>query len=156
WLAASGARHLVLISRRPPGPEAYTARVELEEMGASVHARSVDVSDTDAVARLFADLRERMPPVRGVLHLAAVLDDAPHQQLARARLAKSLAPKAIGAWNLHLATRDLKLEFFVLFSSVSAVVANPGQGNYVAANAFLDALATWRRKEGLPALSVNW
>jgi acyl carrier protein len=97
-----------------------------------------------------------MPPLRGVVHAAMVLDDAPIQELNEARMWKAMAPKIIGAWNLHRQTEDSPLDFFVLFSSFSAVIGAPKQGNYAAANTFLDALAHHRRARGLPGLAINW
>src|SRR5438105_10112462 len=85
-----------------------------------------------------------------------VLDDAPIQELTRDRFERVLAPKVAGAWNLHEQTRNDPIDYFVLYSSVSAVVGNPGQANYVAANTYLDLLAHHRRSQGLPALAVDW
>ena len=99
-----------------------------------------------------------LPPLRGVVHAAGVLDDGLLQQQSRERFDRVAAPKIAGAWNLHTETLDCSpaLDFFVMFSSAAVVVGNPGQGNYVAANAFMDALAHARRAQGLPALSINW
>jgi acyl carrier protein len=97
-----------------------------------------------------------MPPLRGIFHLAAVLDDGILLQLNQERFETVMGPKAKGAWNLHRLTLDRPLDFFVLFSSVASVLSSPGQGNYVAANAFLDALAHHRRAAGLPGVAINW
>ena len=96
------------------------------------------------------------PPLRGVIHAAGVLEDGLLFDMSLEQLERPMAPKVQGAWNLHAATRDAPLDFFVLFSSVASVLGSPGQANYAAGNAFLDALAAWRRSQGLPALSVNW
>ena len=96
------------------------------------------------------------PPLRGVFHLAMVIDDAPLSALTPERMLSVLEPKAQGAWLLHEATRERALDCFVMFSSVSSIFGNPAQGNYSAANAFLDALAHHRRALGLPALTINW
>lgn len=122
----------------------------------AVTVRALDVSHRDAVDALIAELAAGHHPLRGVVHAAMVLDDAALTELDAERLARVMAPKARGAWHLHQATLDQPLDFFVLCSSISAAVGNPGQGNYVAANAFLDALAEWRRRQGLPALSIGW
>ena len=95
-------------------------------------------------------------PLRGVFHLAMVIDDAPLAALNRERMRTVMAPKAYGAWLLHEATRDMQLDCFVMFSSVSSIFGNPAQGNYGAANAFLDSLAHHRQALGLPALTINW
>jgi myxalamid-type polyketide synthase MxaB len=156
WLAENGARHLVLLSRSGATAQAQEGLATLRRLGAQVRVAAVDVGDRSALAALLAEVREGMPPLRGVLHLAAVLDDVPHQAITPDRLAKVLGPKAVGAWNLHVLLRGQALDFFVLFSSVSALVGNPGQANYAAANAFLDALARRRQSAGEPALSINW
>jgi len=157
WLAARGARHLALVGRRgPASPAARQVVEELRGRGVSVMIAAVDVSREEQVAGLLADIAERMPPLRGVFHAAAVLDDGLLTDLDAARWARVMAPKALGAWLLHEQTRALPLDFFVLFSSATAMMGNPGQGNYVAANAFLDALARYRRAQGLPAISIGW
>ena len=97
-----------------------------------------------------------MGTLRGIMHAAMVLDDAPIERLTEERMWKAMAPKVIGAWNLHTLTLDIPLDFFVLFSSFASIIGNPGQANYVAGNAFLDALAYYRRARGLPALTINW
>ncbi len=101
-------------------------------------------------------MRKSLPPLRGVFHTAMVLDDGILERLTPARFQAVLAPKVVGAWNLHRLTAEDPLDYFVLFSSVSAVVGNRGQGSYAAANLFLDTLARHRRAQGRPALSVNW
>ena len=108
------------------------------------------------VSRLFAKIREGEQPLRGVFHLAMVIDDAPLAALTRERMRTVMAPKAQGAWLLHQGTREMNLDCFVMFSSVSSIFGNPAQGNYGAANAFLDALAHHRRALGLPGLAINW
>ena len=97
-----------------------------------------------------------MGPLRGIMHAAMVLDDAPIERLDEERMWTAMRPKMIGAWNLHALTTDIPLDFFVLFSSITSIIGNPGQANYVAGNAFLDMLAYYRRGRGLPALTVNW
>jgi aryl carrier-like protein len=97
-----------------------------------------------------------MPPLRGIIHAAGVLDDAILLQSDQERFKKVMAPKIKGAWHLHTLTRDKILDFFVLFSSAASLLGSPGQGNYSAANAFLDGLAYHRQAQGLPALSINW
>ena len=97
-----------------------------------------------------------MPPLRGIIHAAMVLDDGILTQLTAERFSSVMSPKIAGAWNLHTASAKLPLDHFIMFSSVSALVGTAGQANYVAANCFLDALAHYRRAFGMPALSVNW
>jgi acyl transferase domain-containing protein/NADPH:quinone reductase-like Zn-dependent oxidoreductase/thioesterase domain-containing protein/NADP-dependent 3-hydroxy acid dehydrogenase YdfG/acyl carrier protein len=156
WLVTQGARHLVLVGRQGAArPEAQAAVAALREVGADVRVASADVSDKAQVHALMEDIRS-MPPLRGVLHAAMVLDDGYLAQLDGARIRRVLAPKALGAWNLHQGTLGCALDFFVMFSSVAATYGNPGQGNYVAANLYLDALAQLRRSQGLPAISIAW
>nr|WP_190136113.1 type I polyketide synthase [Streptomyces longispororuber] len=157
WLAAQGARHLVLTSRRgPEAPGAAELRAELEGLGAEVTIAACDVADRDALARVLAAIPEEAP-LTGVFHTAGVLDDGVLDGLDADRCATVFRPKARAALNLHEATRDsAHLTAFVLFSSLTGTVGAPGQGNYAAANAFLDALAERRRAAGLPAVSLAW
>jgi NADPH:quinone reductase-like Zn-dependent oxidoreductase/acyl carrier protein len=157
WMVANGARHLALVGRRgTETPEALQAVASLEAAGARVAVAQTDVSDPEQVGRLVAELGRSMPPLRGVFHAALVLDDGIVLQLDRNRFRKVMEPKVAGSWNLHRQTLGLPLDFFVLFSSFTSMLGNPGQGNYAAAGAFLDELAHYRRGKGLPALTVNW
>jgi len=157
WLVAQGARHLVLIGRSgASSPAAEAATAALRDAGVTVVVAKADVTQESQVAAVLADVRRSMPPLRGVVHAAMVLDDALLSNLDEERMSKVMAPKVIGGWNLHRQTMTDPLDFFVSFSSFTSMIGNLGQGNYVAANAFLDALAYHRRLEGLPALTVNW
>jgi acyl transferase domain-containing protein/NADPH:quinone reductase-like Zn-dependent oxidoreductase/short-subunit dehydrogenase/ubiquinone/menaquinone biosynthesis C-methylase UbiE/acyl carrier protein len=157
WLVEQGARHLVLVGRRGiVTPEAEATVERMKQAGCEVAIRKVDVVHHEEMAALFADTIDTMPPLRGVIHAAMVLDDGAILQLTPQRMRTVVAPKMNGAWNLHRLTLDRPLDFFVMFSSFTSLVGNPGQANYVAANTFLDALAHYRRGRGLPALAVNW
>jgi NADPH:quinone reductase-like Zn-dependent oxidoreductase/acyl carrier protein len=157
WLVDSGARHLVLTSRSGAAtPDAEAFVQSLRKAGADVRVVRADIGSSQDVARLIEEIRSGDRPLRGLFHLAMVIDDAPMVSLTRERVRSVMAPKAYGAWLLHEATRDLELDCFVLFSSVSSIFGNPAQGSYGAANAFLDSLAHHRRALGLPALTVNW
>ncbi|MGE3267190.1 MAG: SDR family NAD(P)-dependent oxidoreductase [Chloroflexota bacterium] len=156
WLVDQGARNLVLVGRRAAAAAAEAVVNRLEERGARVLVARADVSQADAVARLFAEIDGSMPPLRGIIHAAGILDDGVLLRQDWARFSRVLAPKLEGAWNLHIATIDRPLDFFVLFSSISALFGSPGQGSYAAANSFLDALAHHRRALGLAALSIDW
>jgi malonyl CoA-acyl carrier protein transacylase len=157
WLVKNGAKHLVLMGRSgAASPAAKEAVKTLESAGARVIVAQADVSKADQVAGVLADIGHSMPPLRGVIHAALVLDDGVLLQQNRERFFKVMAPKVIGAWNLHTQTLNTPLDFFINFSSFTSIVGNPGQGNYVAASVFLDALAHHRRAMGLPALTVNW
>ena len=157
WLAAAGARHLALISRSgAASDEARAALDRLRAAGVTVHAAAVDVTQRDQIDALLKALAATMPPLRGVVHSAMVLDDTFLTTLTPDRLRAVVDPKALGAWHLHEATQHLPLDFFVLYSSLSAIIGNPRQANYVIANALLDGLAHYRRACGLPATSINW
>src|SRR5688500_2320979 len=157
WLVDAGARQLVLTSRSgASSPEAAEFVAELEDRGVNLQIISADIGLSGDVKRLFAEIQGGDQPLRGVFHLAMVIDDAPLVSLTPERMRAVVTPKAQGAWLLHEATRGMKLDCFVMFSSVSSIFGNPGQGNYSAANAFLDSLAHHRQALGLPALTVNW
>jgi NADPH:quinone reductase-like Zn-dependent oxidoreductase/acyl carrier protein len=157
WLVRGGARHLVLSSRSgasTPDAEAFVS--SLRDRGVVVQILKVDAGSPNDIGRLFTDIQQNGQPLRGVFHLAMFIDDAPLAALNRERMASVLGPKALGAWLLHERTRDMALDCFVMFSSVSSIFGNPAQGNYAAANAFLDSLAHHRHSLGLPALTLNW
>ena len=157
WLVDRGARHLVLIGRRgPERAEAKAALAEFAERGVKVMVERCDVSDRRAVEKLFEKVHARMPPLAGVIHAAMVLEDALIGNLDADQMDRVFRPKVKGAENLDLAARGLALDYFVLFSSVTTMIGNPGQGSYVAANAFMEGVARRRRQEGLPALAIGW
>jgi acyl transferase domain-containing protein/acyl carrier protein len=157
WLVERGATHLVLVSRRAtPPPDVATAVDQLIRRGADVRVRQGDVTSLADMQRTFEEIRDSMPPLRGVIHSAGVVDDRVLLRHDAERFARVLAPKVTGSWVLHLLTRSMALDFFVMFSSAASLFAPVGQGNYAAANAFLDALAHHRRALGLPAVSINW
>jgi polyketide synthase 7 len=151
-----GVAHVMLVSRSGERAEGVSQLVDqLHDAGAQVSVVACDVADRDAVAELLAQVPARYP-VRGVFHAAGVLDDAVIASLTPERLDAVLRAKVDGAWNLHELTQDLDLSAFVVFSSMAGIVGTPGQGNYAAANSFLDGLAAYRRAHGLPGLSLAW
>ena len=157
WLARRGARHLALLGRRgmdTPGLE--PALQELRAEGVQVRVLACDITQREALAQALGRLRAELPPLRGLVHAAMVLDDGLMNSLDESRLRRVLAPKLDGAWNLHELTADDPLDLFVLFSSATTLLGNPGQANYVAANAALEALARLRRARGLPACALAW
>lgn len=156
WMVANKARHLVLVGRSAPSAEVVAQLDELRRAGAQIVVAEADVTQVDQLASVLQRIEESMPPLRGIIHGAAVLDDGTVLKLTEAQLMHVLAPKVLGAWNLHTLTQHLDLDFFVLFSSAASLLGSPGQSNYAAANAFLDALAQHRRSHGLCALSINW
>jgi acyl carrier protein len=128
----------------------------LRARGITVRIVKADAGSATDVSRLLREIRAGDQPLRGLFHLAMVIDDAPLSALTRERMRTVMAPKAYGAWLLHQGTREMNLDCFVMYSSVSSIFGNPAQGNYSAANAFLDSLAYHRRALGLPALTMNW
>lgn len=157
WLVDQGAKHLVLVSRSGASThDARTAVADLVTKGAHVKAAAIDIADEIRLQDLLLDIKENMPPLKGVFHAAGVLDDRELLSINDVSLQKVMQPKALGAWNLHYLTRNLSLDCFVLYSSISALIGNRNQGNYVAANVFLDALAHHRHAQGLAATSINW
>ena len=154
FLVEHGARHLVLVGRSGARKEQQTQLSELSQRGASVKVVQADVADAEQLAQAVATATS--PPLRGVIHAAGTLHDGILQQQSWQTFEKVMASKVAGAWNLHTLTKDRPLDFFLLFSSATSLLGNAGQTNYAAANAFLDALASYRRAQGLPSLSINW
>lgn len=156
WLVQRGARHLALMARSTPNEPAQQAIAEMEAAGAQILILQGDVSIEADVSTALAQIRDMLPPLRGVIHSAGVLDDGAILQQSWPRFERVLAPKVRGAWLLHRLTRDDELELFVLYSSVASLLGSSGQGNHAAANAFLDALAHHRRAHGLAGTSIHW
>ncbi|WP_342374006.1 SDR family NAD(P)-dependent oxidoreductase [Myxococcus stipitatus] len=157
WMVEQGARRLVLLGRGTQLKQAQRDAISaMESAGAHITVTGADVAQREQLTRVFSDIAASGHPLRGVLHAAGVLDDGVLAQQTEERFRRVMAPKVLGAWNLHELTRDLPLDFFVLYSSAASFFGAPGQGNYAAANAFMDTLALQRRARGLPALSINW
>jgi NADPH:quinone reductase-like Zn-dependent oxidoreductase/thioesterase domain-containing protein/NAD(P)-dependent dehydrogenase (short-subunit alcohol dehydrogenase family)/acyl carrier protein len=156
WLAEQGAGTIALLSRRAPSADVEKALESIHEHGSKIIVLRGDVADADSLAAALAQLPPEAPPLRGVIHAAGVLADGIMTEMTLDQLDRAMAPKVQGAWNLHVATREAPLDFFVLFSSVASVLGSPGQANYAAGNSFLDALAHARRAQGLPATAINW
>lgn len=156
WLADRGAKCIVLVGRSTPSQGALRIIGELRSRGIKVDCHRCDIADPEHCAALLAKINQEHIPLRGIFHLAGILDDGLLRDQTPARIAAVLAPKCWGAWNLHALTRNMRLDHFVLFSSVASIFGSPGQGNYAAANAYLDALAHYRRWWNLPAMSINW
>lgn len=157
WLVEKGAKHLILLGRSgTERPEAIAAIQKMETQGVTVHPYAIDVTDLAGMSELFAKLENNAPPLKGLVHAAAVIDDALIRQLDEDHFMHVFMPKAQGAWNLHRLTEKIPLDFFVVYSSMTTFLGNPGQANYVAGNTYLESLVHFRRGRGLPGLFVAW
>lgn len=154
-LVDRGATNVALLGRRPCTDAAAALRTSAAAAGATVHVVAVDIADYDALGSALADLRGRAP-IQGIVHAAGALRDGSVLDTTEHDLDVVLRGKVDGAWHLHELTRSDPLDWLVLFSSAASVLGSPGQANYCAANAFLDALAVHRRAAGLPASAINW
>ena len=156
WLLACGARRLVLCARREPGPAAAAqVREAAQAAGARIECLQADLSEPEDARRLVA-AAEALGPLGGIVHAAGQVDDALLADQDPARFERVMAGKVLGALHLDALTRSRALDLFVLFASLSGVLGSPGQANYAAANAMLDALASARRARGDVATSVAW
>lgn len=157
WLARQGAGTIVLASRRGRLEAGLEEAVEsLVQAGTRIRVEALDAADAEAVAELVARMTREEGPLRGIIHAAVLLEDGLIAGLAPDRLRAVLAPKLLGAENLDRASADHPLDFFVVFSSATTVIGSPGQGAYVAANAWLEGFARARRAQGKPALAIGW
>jgi NAD(P)-dependent dehydrogenase (short-subunit alcohol dehydrogenase family) len=155
-LSDAGAGQVVLVGRSAPKPRALEVIRAIERKGTHVTVQQCDVADRTQVQQLLDTIVTQGLPLAGIIHAAAVTEDVLIRELTADSLARVFAPKALGAWHLHELTSDIPLDFFVLFSSIAALLPQPGQGSYAAGNAFLDALASVRRNAGQPAVAVRW
>jgi acyl transferase domain-containing protein/NADPH:quinone reductase-like Zn-dependent oxidoreductase/acyl carrier protein/SAM-dependent methyltransferase len=157
WLADRGAESLVLVSRSAkPDEQAKQTIKQLQDSGIHVSVMACDVSNTERVNKLIADIEASSFPLSGVVHAAMVLDDGLIQKMDAKQYQRVFSPKALGGWNLHKHTEHLDLDVFLMFSSATTYIGNPGQGNYVAANSYLEALSHYRQKQGLVASYIAW
>ena len=156
WLAGEGAGTIALLSRRGASEEVADQLAAIQAKGARVIVLQGDVTDAASLQSALKQLPAAGPPLRGVVHAAGVLADGVLADMTLEQLDRAVRPKAQGAWNLHTATTDAPLDWFAMFSSVASVLGSPGQANYAAGNAALDALAAYRRARGLPATTINW
>ncbi|MBF0465560.1 MAG: SDR family NAD(P)-dependent oxidoreductase, partial [Nitrospirae bacterium] len=153
WMSQQGAGEIILISRSAPNPQMLT---ELTAKGYKIRHVVADVSKSEELRALFDNIEQTGARLKGVIHAAGVFDDRLLVDHKWELFEKVFAPKITGAWNLHCLTKNMNLDFFVLFSSVTSIINTTGVANYAAANAFMDSLAHMRRSMGLCALSINW
>jgi microcystin synthetase protein McyG len=156
WLARRGAKHLIMLGRNPPSDSARLVIEELEGQGVEVAIQCIDISLFDELANTFERLAETNPEVCGVFHAAGTLSDGVLENQDRDSFRHVFKAKVDGTRNLHILTGAMKLDMFVMFSSIASVFGSAGQANHAAANAFLDAMAHFRNSKGLPAVSINW
>jgi 8-amino-7-oxononanoate synthase len=158
WLVEKGAKHLILVSRNDASPTAQETIQQLEKDGVEIVVTKGDISQIEDVNRIIARKKrgKKQPPLAGIIHAAGILDDGMLSNLTWERFNKVMGAKVQGAWNLHIATQELPLDFFVCFSSIVSLIGSPGQASYASANVFMDTLAHYRRSLGLPGFSINW
>ncbi|RVU83382.1 SDR family NAD(P)-dependent oxidoreductase [Leucothrix sargassi] len=157
WLAEKGAKHLTLLGRKGAVTEdAITAVAEFEARGVTVNTPPCDVTDPKQLGDVFNSIANSGMKLAGVIHAATVFEDALIRNMTTEQLDNVINAKAAGAWNLHELTKNLSLDFFVLYSSATTLFGNPGQSNYVAANYMLENLAYYRHQQGLPASYAAW
>ena len=155
-IAERGGKHLVLVGRSEAKPEVKDRIKELETAGVKVMIASADVSDANQLGLVLNQIEQTLPPLRGIIHAAGVVDFCGLWQQDWRRFEQVLAAKVQGTWNLHNLTKDRHLDFFVCFSSLASLLGSHGLASYGAANGFMDAIAHHRRSLGLPGLSINW
>ena len=157
WMTTKGCKHLALMSRSgTKTPEEAQMVEEMRANGVDVRLVMGSVDNPAEVEKVFKEIADNMPPIKGIQHAAMVLDDGAVPDIDRGRYMRVFTPKAVGAWLLHEASKEMDLDHFLMYSSISAVYGNPGQVSYVGANSFLDNFAHWRRAQGLAATTVNW
>jgi surfactin synthase thioesterase subunit/NAD(P)-dependent dehydrogenase (short-subunit alcohol dehydrogenase family)/acyl carrier protein len=156
WLISKGAKHLVLTGRNASSEAAQKVFSAAEINSAAIHVVAADIGRDEDVRRLLQTIRNELPPLKGIVHSAGVLDDGILAQLDWDRFAPLFQPRVYGSWLLHECTKSLELDFFIFESSLLSLLGSAGQGNYTASSAFLDSLAAHRRAAGLPAIAINW
>lgn len=156
WMVAQGARNLVLVSRSSPDAATQTTLKQMEKNGAKILVEPVDVSVFAQIEALLTKIQQSMPPLKGIIHAAGIFEDRLLREHQWELFRRVFAAKVTGTWHLHTLTQGMNLDFFALISSGSSILGALGLGNYVAANAFLDAIAHYRQHQGLPGLSINW
>jgi NADPH:quinone reductase-like Zn-dependent oxidoreductase/surfactin synthase thioesterase subunit/NADP-dependent 3-hydroxy acid dehydrogenase YdfG/aryl carrier-like protein len=157
WMTTKGATNLVLMSRSGPKTDHEKKVIDdMRERGVNVMIAKGDVSIGADVERIMKEVKDQMPPLKGIQHAAMVLDDGSIPEIDQERYLKVFKPKAVGCWLLHEATKEMELDHFVLYSSISSIYGNPGQVSYVGGNSFLENFAQFRRSRGMTAMTINW
>ena len=156
WLVQKGVKQIILVGRSEPSPSALESIRHFEQLGTKIHIFTANVANFEELTEIFALFQQNSQKLRGIIHTAGMLDDGLLSNQTWERFEKVLEAKVRGTWNLHQITQNCKLDFFVCFSSIVSLIGSPGQGNYSAANAFMDALMHHRQGLGLGGLSINW
>ena len=156
WFIEKGAKRLVLISRSIGSDDAQLKVNAMREQGIDIVVEQADVCDGNSINEIIKKQQQHTYPLHGVIHAVGVLDDGALIQQTAERFKYVMAPKIEGAWNLHQATQNINLDFFILFSSTASLLGTPGQANHAAANAFMDQLSYYRRSRGLTSSCINW
>ncbi len=155
-MAAGGCGRIVLTSRSGPNPQAEKTIARLRANGADIVVEAGNIADPQTAPRLVAAATATGLPLRGILHAAAVVDDATLVNITDDLIERDWAPKVYGAWHLNQAARDEPLDWFCNFSSAAVLLGSPGQGAYAAANSWLDLFTAWQRRQGVPATAIAW
>lgn len=157
WMTGKGAKNIVLMGRSGVKNEEEQHIVDdMKARGINVVVKKGDVNSKEDVEKIISEIKQSMPPLKGVVNSAMVLLDSMLSSMTYDKFMKTMRPKVVGTWNLHNATKDIDLDYFIMFSSVAAQYGTPGQSNYAAANTFLDRFAHYRKSLGLPALTISW
>lgn len=156
WLSEKGAKNLALLSRRDNTSEADRILNEIRSSGTDVKIFKCDITLKEDLQRIMTEINLSGKKLRGVIHSAGLLEDGILINQTVEKFDKVLSPKIKGAWNLHELTKDLEIDFFIMYSSIASILGSAGQANHSAANSFLDSFAYYRKAKGLPAMSINW
>lgn len=156
WLIRQGAKQIILMSRRQPSETIQRQLDSWKKQGVNILIANGDVSNLEDLRLVFQKITSSFSPLKGIIHSAGILADGILTTLTADKLESVMSPKIQGAWNLHHLSLDLSLDFFINFSSVASLLGSAGQGNYGAANGYLDSFASYRHSLNLPALTVNW
>lgn len=156
YLIKQGAKNLILLSRRQPNEETQEKIKQWQQQGINITISQGDVNQLDSLTEIFQHIKNNLPPLKGIIHSAGVLDDGIIATMTAEKLNKVIAVKVIGVNNLHHLSLDFDLDFFLMYSSLASMVGSMGQSNYAIANSYLDSFAYYRHSLNLPALTINW
>ncbi|MBL8006959.1 MAG: SDR family NAD(P)-dependent oxidoreductase, partial [Ignavibacteria bacterium] len=156
FLSDKGAKHLILSGRRDKTDESDELLNQIKSAGTEVRIIKADITNKGDVENIFSEIKKSGTPLKGIIHSAGILDDGVIMNQTKEKFSRVMSPKVLGAWYLHENSKKLKLDFFIMYSSVASLLGSAGQSNHSSANAFLDGLAYYRKSKGLAAMSINW